>query len=78
MNGLIRKIVIGKDPKNGMAYFVGMRAGDKSVSAIILDDEHLHRYGKSRYLVYIGDEEGIVLWKAIDDMPCILEFDLDF
>lgn len=78
MDGLIRKIVIGKDPKNGMAYFIGMRAGDKNVSAIIQDEAYLHEHSKSRYLVYIGDEKGIVLWKAIDDMPCILEFDLDF
>ena len=29
MEGLIRKIVIGQDPKNGMAYYIGMRAGDR-------------------------------------------------
>ena len=27
MEGLIRKIIIGTDPKDGMAYYVGMRAG---------------------------------------------------
>lgn len=78
MNGLIRKIVIGKDPKNGMAYFLGMRAGNSEVSAILLDDEHLHRYGKKRYLVYVENDEGTLLWKAVDDMPCTLEFDLNF
>jgi len=65
MNGLIRKLVIGKDPKNGMAYFVGMRAGRGEVSAIIQDESYLHKFGKC-------------LWKAIDDMPCLIEFDLDF
>ena len=46
MNGLIRKIVIGKDPKNGMAYFVGMRAGDKNVSAISNGQRASHyKYG---------------------------------
>lgn len=78
MNGLIRKIVIGQDPKNGMAYFLGMRAGNAEVSAILLDDEHLHRYGKKRYLVYVENDEGTLLWKAVDDMPCTLEFDLNF
>lgn len=78
MNGLIRKIVIGQDPKNGMAYFLGMRAGKGEVSAILLDDEHLHRYGKKRYLVYVENDEGTMLWKAVDDMPCTLEFDLNF
>lgn len=78
MNGLIRKIVIGQDPKNGMAYFLGMRAGKGEVCAILLDDEHLHRYGKKRYLVYVENDEGTMLWKAVDDMPCTLEFDLNF
>lgn len=78
MEGLIRKIVIGKDPKNGMAYFVGMRAGDGKISAIIQDEGYLHKFGKCRYLVYIEYTDSTVLWKAIDEMPCLLEFDLDF
>ena len=78
MNGVIRKIIIGRDPKDAMAYYVGMRAGSGEVSAIVLDDEHLHRYGKKRYLVYIQNQDGQMLWKSVDDMPCILEFDLNF
>lgn len=78
MDGLIRKIVIGKDPKNGMAYYCGMRAGDGEVTAIVQDESYLHKHGKCRYLVYIENEEGTVLWKAIDDMPCLLEYDLNF
>jgi len=78
MDGVIRKIVIGRDPKDAMAYFVGMRAGSGKVSAIVLDDEHLFRYSKKRYLVYIQNDDGQTLWKSIDDMPCILEYDLNF
>ena len=78
MDGLIRKIVIGKDPKNGMAYYTGMNAGGGKVTAIIQDEAYLYKYGKTRYLVYIEDDEGTQLWKAIDGMPCILEFDLNF
>ena len=37
MEGLIRKIIIGKDPKDAMAYYVGMRAGGGEVSTIVLD-----------------------------------------
>ena len=40
MEGLIRKIVVGEDPKNGMAYYVNMRAGEGQVSAILMDEEH--------------------------------------
>ena len=78
MEGLIRKIVIGKDPKNGMAYYTGMNAGGGKVTAIIQDEAYLYKYGKTRYLVYIEDAEGTQLWKAVDAMPCILEFDLNF
>jgi hypothetical protein len=78
MEGLIRKIVVGKEPKDGMAYYVGMRAGKGEVSAILEDDYHLHKFGKKRYLVYIESDEGTLLWKSIDEMPCMLEFDLNF
>jgi hypothetical protein len=62
-----------------MAYYIGMRAGKGEVSAIVLDERHLYKYGKTRYFVYIEDEDSIqTLWKAIDDMPCMLEFDCDF
>ena len=78
MEGLIRKIVVGKDPKNAMAYYVGMRAGSGEVSAIVEDDRHLHKFGKQRYLIYIENEEGTMLWKSIDEMSCVLEYDLNF
>jgi hypothetical protein len=29
-------------------------------------------------LVYLEGEEGTSLWKSIDDMPCIVEYDLNF
>lgn len=78
MEGLIRKIIIGKDPKNAMAYYVGMKAGAGEVCAIVTDERHLHRHGKNRYLVYLQRDEDQVLWKAVDDMPCLIEFDCNF
>jgi|TARA_R110000803_G_scaffold46425_9_gene97488 hypothetical protein len=78
MQGIIRKIIIGRDPKDAMAYYVGMRAGDGKVVAIVLDEKHLHVYSKKRYLVYLEVDSAQVLWKSVDDMPCILEFDLNF
>ena len=79
MNGVIRKIVIGRDPKNAMAYYVGMPLGrDGQVCAIVQDDAHLHRYSKVRYLIYMENKQGQMLWKAVDDMPCIIEYDCNF
>ena len=80
MEGVIRKIIIGRDPKDAMAYYIGMRAGNNRVSAILQDEAYLHRYGKNRYLIYIqdGDDNSQALWKVVDNLPCILEFDLNF
>lgn len=75
---MIRKIVIGRDPKDAMAYYVGMRAGAGKVSAIIEDQAHLHKFSQKRYLIYIENEEGTMVWKVIEGMPCILEYDLKF
>lgn len=75
---IIRKIIIGTDPKDGMAYFLGMRAGGGEVAAIVMDSEHLARYSMKRYLVYIENDEGTMLWKAVDNMPCIVEYDCRF
>ena len=58
---MIRKIVIGRDPKDAMAYYIGMRAGTGKVSAILLDEQHLHKYGSKKYLIYIENEEGTMV-----------------
>lgn len=76
--GLIRKIIIGRDPKDAMAYYIGMRAGRGEVSTIVSDETFQHKYGKTRYLIYIMTDNGQMLWKAIDSMPCIIEYDLNF
>lgn len=79
MEGIIRKIIIGRDPKNAMAYYIGMRAGNGKVSTIILDEEKLYKYSKFRYLIYLEDEtHAQTLWKSVDDMPCIVEYDCNF
>jgi hypothetical protein len=82
MNGLIRKIVIGKNPKDAMAYWVGMvvnKDSNSKVSAIMFDERSFEIKNRSRYFIYLQEEDGSqVLWKAIDEMPCIVEFDLNF
>lgn len=73
--GVIRKIIIGPDPKNAMAYYVGMKVPMGVVDSISIDE----REDRSvRYLVYVSTEEGIELWKSIEGMPCLIEFNLDF
>jgi hypothetical protein len=76
--GLIRKIIIGRDPKDSMAYYIGMKAGKGNVCAILDDERHFSKYGLKRYLVYIKEGDDTMLWKSIDSMPCMIEFDLNF
>jgi hypothetical protein len=48
------------------------------LTASFLDGEHLHRYKERRYLIYIKGEDGIMLWKAVESAPVLLEFDCNF
>jgi len=81
--GVIRKIVIGKEPKNGMAYYVGMPVGPSAnptgkVTAIVFDERHFHFSAKNRFLIYVETPEGSSIWKVIDSMPTVVEMDLNF
>lgn len=78
MDGLIRKIIIGQNPKDAMAYYIGMKAGMGKVSTIVFDEEAFHRFDVKRYLIYLQTDEGQVLWKSIENMPVIIELDLNF
>jgi hypothetical protein len=76
---LIRKIIIGQNPKDAMAYYVGMTVGTSRIDAIIFDEEALVRYQIRRYRIYINDpEEGTMLWKDIVGMPVVIEYDCRF
>jgi len=76
---LIRKIIIGQNPKDAMAYYVGQRAGDSIIDSIVMDERCFVKHGIRRYLVYIyNEDEGTMLWKTIDDMPVLIEHDCDF
>ena len=55
-----------------------MPVGSAKVSFIVLDDEHLHKYNFKRYLIYIEGNEGTMLWKSVDSMPCMVEYDCKF
>ena len=76
---LIRKIIVGQNPKDAMAYFVGQKTGDAVIDSIVQDERALSKHGIPRYLVYIiNPHKSIMLWKTIDDMPCLIEHDCEF
>jgi hypothetical protein len=74
----IRKIISGRDPKNGFAFVVGQAVyGGGTIHAIAVDGRAEQLYGRSRYLIYVENEDGVILWKAIENMPVIVEYDID-
>lgn len=76
---LIRKIIVGQNPKDAMAYYVGQKAGVSKVHAIVKDEKCLAKYGINRWLIYIENEDdGIMVWKTIEGMPCLIEHDCSF
>ena len=75
---VIRKIIAGNDPLKALAYYVGQKAGDGEIHAIMLDGQYLVRHGERRYLIYLIKNESIMLWKAIEGMPTIVEYDCNF
>jgi len=77
--GVIRKIVIGLNPKDeGLAFSVGQRFGDKTITDIVEDLNQFHLFGCARFLIYakISGESVTVLWKAFERVPVTLEYDL--
>ena len=75
---LIRKIVVGPNPKDAMAYYVGMRAGEGKGSFIEEDEASLNRHGGKKYKVFIEDSENTYLWKSIENQPVMVEYDCKF
>lgn len=75
---IIRKIIIGRDPKNALAYMLGSRAGQGEVVEIIVDERSLALNNIKRYIIYIQKGDDIIPWKSIEGMPVIVEYDCDF
>jgi hypothetical protein len=44
----------------------------------MIDGGHLVRHGERKYLIYIKKDDSIMLWKSIEAMPVIIEYDCNF
>lgn len=75
---LIRKIIVGPNPLNAMAYYVGQSVGVSKIEAIVLDLQYLEQFGKEKFRVYIKDDRGIMCWKTIMNDNVIYENDCNF
>jgi len=75
----IRKITIGFEPKDAMAFVIGQIAAGKDsgyrVSSIIEEQKHFILFGVKRYNVYIATIKGDdVMWKSFESVPVTLEY----
>jgi len=77
---LIRKVSVGPNPKDCMAYSVGQSVIDGSykITDIILDDRTLHKTTVHKYDIYVEKNNERFLWKSVMNCPCVVENDLKF
>ena len=50
----------------------------KSQKQLNISKKSISGIQNKRYLIYIEEEDSTMLWKSIDSMPCMIEFDLNF
>jgi len=75
---IIRKIVVGINPKDAMAYVVGGNAGVGKVVRIELDERELVLNNTRKYDVFVESDNGSFIWKSIHGLPVIVEYDCEF
>jgi hypothetical protein len=76
---MIRKIIVGVNPKDALAYVVGNHAGnDGTIVAIEVDERTFAKYGRKDYVIYIQNADGTMPWKEIIGMPVVVENDCKF
>lgn len=78
----IRKISVGKEyPDGAIHYQVGkvikLQSTPYNINSIRLNNR-LQSIGIEAYDIYISNEYGTVLWKTIQNMPIIVENNVDF
>tara|TARA_R100000231_G_C5300341_1_gene157356 strand:+ start:38 stop:256 length:219 start_codon:yes stop_codon:yes gene_type:complete len=72
MEALIRKVIVGSDPKRGLAWVVGQSVGDGRIS-------HIHQEEDGDILIFVLMNEEEYLWKRISkNTSFICENDLKF
>ena len=79
----IRKISIGVNYPDGvMHYQVGkkIRLQDTSFEIVAIEkrESFLNLKSSNIYDIYVSDGEGSVLWKTIEDMPVVIENNVNF
>lgn len=76
-SGVIRRIIIGMNPKDGMSFSTGQGMGQLVITDIIKDKNYFYKFGKIRFLIYVTKGAAVekILWKEFIDMPTMIEYD---
>jgi hypothetical protein len=77
---LIRKISVGPNPKDCMAYSIGQTVidGNYKITDIVLNDRVMHETSVHRYDIWVEKNNERFLWKSVVNSTCIIENDLKF
>ena len=77
----IRKISVGSGfPDKCVHYQVGRNVSGKTdyiISHIVVDTEAF-KFDKLIYNIYISGNNETLIWKAISDVPVVVEYNIDF
>jgi hypothetical protein len=76
--GTIRKLIVGADPLNAMAFEVGKTfntpGGILKVTEILEDQSAFYFFGNIRYLIYVETpDKKTCVWKFFERMPVSVE-----
>ena len=82
MNGNIRKISVGTNYPDGVLHY----QVDKQINLVgnpytitdILIDRALQDLGRTVYNIYISNDNGKILWKSVEGLPVVLEYNITF
>ncbi len=76
--GIIRKIILGADPMQGLAFTVGQEVGqgrEFKITRIIEDEVVFYKFGAIEYLVYVeSDKTEEEIWKVFKEIPISVEY----
>jgi len=78
--GIIRKIIIGSDLKEGMTYKVGqvMNQGRITIKGIVYDIECQMNTGDRKYDIFVTENssDNTRIWKSFINVPTSIEYDI--
>lgn len=81
--GKIRKIIVGRDPKDALTYEVGKvfslpKAETLTVTEIVRDENSFYYFGSVTYIVYakLSGKGEAIMWKYFENHCVIVECEI--